>query len=83
MGMLTREQVIEINDLKIRIVNDLWAAENTALDEVSWARMRQRMNCIHHDLETLQGTLGLSIDEDEQSVPYPFSENGGGKGGGG
>lgn len=79
MGMLTREQLREINDLKIRLVNDLWAAENTSLDEVSWARMRQRMNCLHHDLETLLETLGGTIDEDEQSVPFPFSENGGGK----
>lgn len=78
MGILTRAQARDVNDIKIRIINDLWAAENTALDEVSWARMRQRMNCIHHDLETLHEYLGLlPVDENEQSVPFPFSENGG------
>jgi len=82
MGMLTPAQLREINPLKIRLVNDLWAAEGTALDEVSWARMRQRLNCLHHDMETLLNTLGGTINEDEQTVPYPFSENGGGKGGG-
>lgn len=83
MTMLTPAQIRKINPLKIRLVNDLWAAEGTALDETSWARMRQRLNCLHHDLETLQKTLGVTIDEDEQTVPFPFSENGGGKGGGG
>lgn len=80
MGILTRKQARDINDLKIHLVNDLWAAENTGLDETSWARMRQRLKCLHKDLEKLQKYLGtLPIDEDEQSVPYPFSENGGDK----
>lgn len=81
MGILTREQARDINDIKIHLVNDLWAAENTALDETSWARMRQRTACLHKDLQKLHEYLGtLPIDEDEQSVSYPFSENGGGSG---
>ena len=80
MGILTQEEADRLDYLKIRLVNDLWAAENTALDETSWARMRQRLKCIHHDADEAFELLGMNpINEDDQSVPYPFSENGGGK----
>ena len=77
MGILTQQEANQANDLKIKIVNDLWAAENTALDETSWARIRQQLKCLHGDLDTAHGLLGLNpIDAAEQVVPYPFSENG-------
>ena len=79
MGILTRTQAQDIDFLKVILINDLWAAENTALDNVSWDRMNQRLACLHSDLMKLHEYLGcLPIDDDQQSVPYPFSENGGG-----
>lgn len=77
MGILTRKQAKEIDFLKVMLVNDLWAAENTGLDNTSWDRMNQKLACLHKDLTKLHKYLGcLPIREDQQSVPYPFSENG-------
>ena len=80
MGILSTNQLEQGNALKIKLINDLWAAENTALDETSWARMRQRLKCLHNDMQEAMEMLGFEVDESEQTVPYPFSENGGGSG---
>ena len=77
MAILTRKQAKKLDPLKIKIINALWSAENTALDETSWARLRQDLKCIHKNLQEALDVLGLlPVNSDDQVVPFPFSENG-------
>jgi len=75
----------ELNRIKVRLVNDVWAGEGGALKEESRAQQRKRWECLHGDIEFLRVTLeqilhiDLTINEDEQKIDFPFSENGGGK----
>ncbi len=76
-GILTKKQAKAADPLKISIINALWAAENTALDETSWARLRVDLRCLHRALEKGHRVAGLlPINADDQVVPFPFSENG-------
>lgn len=80
--VISEAEEAELKEIQIFLVNDLWKAENNALDEGSFARQRQLLGCLHDDMEILRVLLNrilhinLTVKVEEQTVPYPFSENG-------
>lgn len=77
MGILTQQEANQADALKVKIIDALWAAENTAIDETSWERERGNLRCIHKYLWEAFNILGLNpINVADQNQSYPFSENG-------